>query len=464
MRRTAVLCAASALAVTILAPHARAQGFSVYEHDACAMARAGAGVAAPCNSASAVFFNPAGVLGSLKQPWNFQAGVTLIAPRGSFTDSASRTVTNLNKKTFPVPFGYLTRQLGPRLAAGIGVFAPYGLTTDWPTTSPGRYMAYKTSIATFYVQPTVAAELMPGLQLGVGVDYVHSTAQVHRRIDASQVGERVSGQTIYLSMLGVPAGTDFADAVFDVSGNGWGGHAGVLVKLTDRISLGARYLSQVKVNFTGTAKFTPVPTGITLAAGNPFGVPGGATLDQVLSVGFLADSALSNRSASTSVTMPWQVVAGVALKVTRDLTLVGDWQYTNWAAFKTLDLKISSPDTTISEYENYGNTNAFRVGFDWQGGGGFVIRGGFLTHNGASPVENVTQILPEGRRYEGTIGVGIPVSAMLHLDLGYQYVKQLDRHGRVIDPPAGLTPTPALNTGLFNFSANLFSASVALAF
>ena len=463
MRRSAVPCAATLLAAVLFAPSAVAQGFSVYEHDACAMARGGAGVAAPCNSASAVFFNPAGILSGGK-PWNIEAGVTPIAPTGSFTDSATRTQTKLNNRVFPVPFGYVTRQLGRRVAVGVGVFAPYGLTTDWPTSSPGRFMAYKTSIATFYVQPTVAVELAPGLQLGAGVDYVHSSAQVHRHIDASQVGERVSGQTIYLSMLGVPVGTDFADAFFDVSGSGWAGHAGLLWKATDRISLGVRYLSQVKVNFTGTATFKPVATGITLPAGNPFGVPGGTTLDQVLSVGFLPDSALSNRNASTSVTMPWQVVAGVALRITRDLTVMGDWQHTNWSAFNSLNLKLLAPDTTISEYENYGNTDGFRVGFDWQARSGIAVRGGFLTHNGASPAENVTPILPEGRRYEGTIGLGIPVTPALHLDVAYQYIKQLDRHGRVLDPPPGVTPTPLLNTGLFNFTANLFSASVALAF
>src|SRR5437879_1201387 len=40
---------------------ASAQGFSVYEQGACAMGRAGAGVAAPCEDGSAIFFNPAGL-------------------------------------------------------------------------------------------------------------------------------------------------------------------------------------------------------------------------------------------------------------------------------------------------------------------------------------------------------------------------------------------------------------------
>jgi long-chain fatty acid transport protein len=461
MRRSAVLCAASALAALIWAPNAWAQGFSVYEHDACAMARGGAGVAAPCNSASAVFFNPAGILGG-KQPWNLQAGVTLIMPVGSFTDSATRAQSDLKKNaTYPVPAGYLTHQFGPRLAAGIGVFAPYGLTTDWNPTFPGRYLGYKTTLTSIYVQPTIAFEVLPGLQVGVGVDYVHSSAQVHRRLDASAQTETVSGTTITLGMLGVPPNTDFADVLFDVSGNGWGGHAGVLWKPTDRLSLGVRYMSQVKVSFSGSASFTPVASGITLVAGNPFDAPGGTPLEQFL---FAAGGdSLGKQDATTKITMPEQLVAGIAFKVIPTLNLMADWQWTNWASFKTLDLHLAVANTTLSEYEHYRATNAFRAGFDWQAVPTVTIRGGVLTHNGASPDETVTPILPEGQRFEGTVGAGLQLTKGLRLDLAYQYIRQQDRRGRMTDP-VGRDPLPIDNTGLFKFTANLFGASLALAF
>jgi long-chain fatty acid transport protein len=140
---------------------------------------------------------------------------------------------------------------------------------------------------------------------------------------------------------------------------------------------------------------------------------------------------------------------------------MADWQHTDWTVFKSLDLHLVTADTTISAYEHYIATDAFRAGFDWQASDKLAIRGGVLTHKGASPDETVTPILPEGQRIEGTVGAGVQVTPMLRLDLAYQYVQQGDRRGRVVDAPV---PTTALNSGLFKFTANLFSASLALAF
>src|SRR6267143_6759830 len=57
-----------------------AQGFGLYEQGACAMGRAGTGVAAPCNDGSAIFFNPAGLAGL--QGGRATTGLTLLNVEG----------------------------------------------------------------------------------------------------------------------------------------------------------------------------------------------------------------------------------------------------------------------------------------------------------------------------------------------------------------------------------------------
>lgn len=463
MRRIAVTCAATLLAAISLVPRAGAQGFAVYEHDACSMARGMAGVAAPCNQASAVFLNPAAILGGATK-WNVQGNVTLIAPTGNFTDSATNARTDLNKKKFFVPAGYGTYQLSPKLAVGIGAFAPYGLTTDWPVTSPGRFLAYKTSIASIYVQPTIAYQATPHFSVGFGVDYVHSSAQVHRHVDAALLPAPAPAPAgLTLGSLGIPAGTDMADVLFDVSGSGWGWHLGMLVKANDRLSFGARWLSKVQVNYTGNASFTQIPTGLTLAAGNPLGLPGGTSLDAVFAANFAAGAALGKQSATTSITMPYQVVAGVAYKVMDNVTLLADWQHTEWSEFQSLTLSLAVAPA-VTEQENFGNTDAWRFGVDWQATSRVAVRLGALRHNGAEPNSSVTPLLPEGNRFEGTAGLGVQLMPSLRLDLAYQYLQQQDRHGRMVDPPSANISGAAVNSGLYKFKANLFGASLALAF
>src|SRR5438876_263391 len=85
MRRFALLllAGAPALVAAPLRPLA-GQGFGVYEHNTCAMGRAGVTAARPCADGSAIYFSPAGLAGLAGT--HVSAGVTLIGATGSFTD------------------------------------------------------------------------------------------------------------------------------------------------------------------------------------------------------------------------------------------------------------------------------------------------------------------------------------------------------------------------------------------
>src|SRR5262245_27245934 len=108
-----------------------AQGFGVYEHGTCTMGRAGTAAARPCADGSAIFFNPAGLAGM--EGTDLTAGAMLIGGVGSFTDDATGTTCDLENPLIPVPNFYFTHTFTPKFTAGIGVFAPYGLETKWPS-------------------------------------------------------------------------------------------------------------------------------------------------------------------------------------------------------------------------------------------------------------------------------------------------------------------------------------------
>src|SRR2546423_12882661 len=156
MRRFASLLLAGAAVSLVAALPSRlsGQGFGVYEHNTCAMGRAGVTAARPCADGSAIYFSPAGLAGLTGT--HVSAGVTLIGAQGSFTDDFLGTRSDLKNPLIPVPSIYVTHAFSPKVTAGIGLYAPYGLETRWDSANfQGRFLGYNTNIRSIYVQTTI---------------------------------------------------------------------------------------------------------------------------------------------------------------------------------------------------------------------------------------------------------------------------------------------------------------------
>jgi long-chain fatty acid transport protein len=447
MRRFALLLCAGVPSLVA------AQGFGVYEHNTCAMGRAGVAAASPCADGSAIFFSPAGLAGL--SGTHFSMGVTLIAAQGNFTDDFVAHQTDLDNPLIPVPSVYITHALSPKLTVGIGAYAPYGLETKWPTAGfEGRFVGYNTDLKSIYIQPTVGYQVHPRLKVGVGVAYITSRLELHQRADLST---QFAAPGITFAMLGLPTGTDFADAELKASGTGFAVNFGGILKLSDRLTIGGHWLTRKTIDYDGTAVFDPIATGLVLPAGNPLGAPAGTPVDALVAAQFGAGGALEDGDVKTSIVMPPQGSLGFAYRMTDDWTVMADYQLVVWGWFSSLKVDFANaatPDLTLTPSNN--DTHGFRFGTEYRYSPKLMLRGGFLHHGTASPPQFVTPLLPEGARNEFTIGAGIELTPKLHADLGYQYIKQDDRRGTV---------NLALgNTGLYQFSAHLFGVGLAYTF
>ncbi|MFQ5552086.1 MAG: OmpP1/FadL family transporter [Gemmatimonadales bacterium] len=444
----------------LIAAPLEAQGFNIFEHGSCQMGRAGTGMAAPCDDASAVFFNPAAIAGT--SGLTITAGGILIDVSGGFTDDLTQTRTALQNDIIPVPYVYATLGLSDNLGAGLGLFVPYGLGTEWPETFEGRFSGYDNSLQSIYIQPTLAYRLSDRLSIGGGLDVVIGSVTLKQHLDLSEF--QVPGAGILFGTIGIPFHTAFANAELTADGaTGYGGHVAVLLELSDRLSIAARYMSRVTLDYDGTAEFTQIDTGILLSAGNPFGVPAGTPLDVLIATAFLADSVLSNQTGSTSITMPDQLVAGLSFEASRRLMLHADYQFTNWSLHDRVELVFGNPLTPNKTLvENYEDTHAFRVGFDYDVSDGLTFRGGYLYHPPAAPDEVVTAVLPEATRNEATVGLGIDLGRSLRVDAAYQAIWQEDRRGRVREPFLIDNPTTDLNSGVYDFFGQLMGVTLTL--
>jgi long-chain fatty acid transport protein len=468
MHRFLGICLLGVVLIAGGATSVAAQGFGVYEQGACMTARGGAGVADPCHDGSGVFFNPASIVFDGRVA---TVGAFLIGPYGGFTDTSSTsmkgTVSTLNKKWYPVPNIYFAMPLGKQFAFGVGVMAPYGLTTDWPVTSQGRYLGYKSVVQGVYVQPTFAVKLNEKVSLGFGIDATYLNVELRQRAELSTQPLGTTGLTFGqlnlvcpASVCGtVPFGTDFAD--IQLKGHTWhaGYHIGLQVKPNDRFAFGVRYLSGQSVdvnNGTINTEQIPVP-GVKIPAGGGVFVP----VDDVLRSQFASGAKLSDQTATTNLPLPAQFVAGVMVKAAPTVKLFFDYQWTNWAKFETLPVNGQYLKSVV--VESFENVSGVRFGTEIAVGAKSTLSGGVNLHGPAAPDQSVTPNLPEGSRREFMIGYGSNLSKALRFDITYMYLHQPERAGRSY---AGSTPKPVVtdNNGVYSFNANLLGASLTFRF
>jgi long-chain fatty acid transport protein len=326
-------------------------------------------------------------------------GVTGIKAGGDFTDDLLGQSNELQNEVIPVPHAYVVYGINDQWAAGLGFFVPYGLGTEWEDTFEGRFNGYNNDLKSLYFQPTVAYQPHEMVKIGAGFTFVVGSVKLTQRLDLSeQVADPATGTTF--GQLGIPFHTDFGNAQLKAGGAiGFGGNVGITVEPADWISFGARYMTRVTLDYDGDVDFEPVATGITLAPFSPLAPtsPDPLPLDVVLASQnlFAAGGPVGDQGGDASITMPDQLVGGVAVEVAPSLRLLIDVQWINWAVFDTLVLDFENaitPDRTI--VEDYSPTLGIRVGFDWATNEALAIRGGYLYHDGAAPDETVTPLLP----------------------------------------------------------------------
>jgi long-chain fatty acid transport protein len=415
------------------------------------MARAGAAVAAPCGDGSAIFFNPA-ALAVERDSSRLSAGATLIGPRGDFTSFDRRVLTPMVEHWLPVPAAYYARPAGDRFALGLGLFVPFGLTTEWPIDFDGRFVSYETSLQTAYVQPTIAFKINDHFAIGGGPDLVFSRLELNQRVDLA-VQSLAPGITF--AQIGVPSGTDFANIKISGTDFGLAGHIGLLARVNETVSLGARYLSRHTIARNDLdLESQQIATGLRTPVPLP-GIPQGTPIDTLVAPLFNPGGRLASQEAGTELTVPDQFVAGVAVRPTTRLTLLADYQLTTWSVFESLAFTTTNGLSEVV-VKNYRDTSGMRVGVDYRATDRLAIRGGFLAHQAAAPDGSVTPDLPEGARLEYTVGLGVRTNDRFSVDAAYQYIDQETRNGR--------TRLSGPDTGTYGFHANLFGVSLVMTF
>ena len=458
-----------ALAAAILPlASASAQGFGLNEVGTCAISRGFAATGTPCNDASTIFWNPAA---AAELPGrSLSIGASAIIVKGSFRQDSTgqHYPSNITPALPPDFFGAVRIGKG---SIGLGVYVPYGLTSQWNDNFPGRFESLRASLQSVYIQPNVAYQLTDNWSIGGGPVFGHSTVDLTQAIDLSQ---QTAAPNITFGQLGIAYETEFARAQLHGSSNAVGYNVGVHGKY-GAWSIGARYLSALDFKYDhATAKFSQTATGLTLPQGNPVSPNGSAVpLDALLASEFAPGGPLVSQGASSEITHPWQLQGGIGYSGFAGTLLSVDVARLGWSSFNKLPISFDGAAAADDEVlsEDYHDSWSYRFGAErkimsWTG------RIGYSYSETPAPAQTVTPLLPDMNRRNFSAGVVIPVTSMYKFDLGYVHVDTPGRRGRIVDqpanPPSGVLPiivsSTSLNSGSYALRADVISASLNVTF
>lgn len=406
----------------IITSNAKGGGFQINEHGAKAMGMGGA-FTAQANDPSAIFFNPAGL--GFQQGMNLMLGTTLIFPSNKFIGPSPATTESKMKSQIFYPINiYGTYSLNDAITFGLGVYNPFGLGTEWDKDWVGKRLSIKTDLQTFFINPTVAYRVNEQLSLGFGVSYVLANVNMKFRL-----------QTFSSLQPLTPATVD-GTAELDADGNGFNFNVGLLYKPIEDLSLGLSYRHSTKLSLEGNAVFTDMQALQTY-------FPGG--------------------EGKTTITLPYNILFGVAYNFLPELTIEAGFQYVGWKLYDTLDIKIAEgPPAPLLGVLQKGSRspkdweNAFllRLGGEYRFGE-FALRAGYIFDKTPQPDKSVEPMLPDADRHELTLGLGYKLSENLDLNFAYQIILFNDR---TVVSPTNTFP------GTYKSKAHLFGINIGYKF
>lgn len=393
MRKSALtLNALSFIALGISATTVHAAGFNLLEQNASGLGNAYAGSAAVAENASTIYYNPAGM--SFLPGINVSGGITGIRPSFKFRDNGdSRNPLAMGggKPTggdggdaggwAALPNLYGSWQLNDRWHVGLGVGAPFGLSTHYDTGWAGQYHSNKFSIKTININPSVSYRVNDMVALGAGVNW--------QRIDAEYTKQQVIGAGLSRPVK------------LKMDGDAWGWNVGAMFQPTPDTRIGLSYRSKIKHSASGTTK-----------------VEGVAEFD-----------------ARADVDLPDTAILSVMHHLTPSWDLLADLSWTGWSSIPELKIRNSGPGAQGDTLKlKFRDTWRVAVGANYKVAADWKLKFGVAFDQ--SPVHEARYrptSLPDNNRLWLSTGVQYQATKNTTIDLGYTYLyvrkTQIDNDG-----------------------------------
>jgi long-chain fatty acid transport protein len=360
-----------------------ANGFRLPDQDAFATAR-GEAFAATADNASAIYYNPAGI--TQLEGNNLRAGVYGLYLDPTYKNSSGTTFNN-DKKYHAVPQLFYT--YGPKdspLSYGLGVYSPFGLSSEWPQNTGFRTIATKGSITYVRINPVIALKLAPNFSIGGGVTANYANADLQQGL--------------------VWPAQPFDE--FRFQGDGWdvGYNLGLLWKPHEKVSIGISFRSATTIDLKGHTDahndvvppppFPPVP----VAAGHS--------------------------AAHADFSFPLNAVFGISYRPTPKWNVEFDADYTDWSSVGTLTIQQSAAmpllgvPQNVQTVLNWQPSWLYEFGVTRYFGNGWQVSAGYVFNENSVPDAHYSPLVADLDRHFFSIGTGFK-GKRFDFDVAYQF-------------------------------------------
>jgi long-chain fatty acid transport protein len=348
---------------------------------------------AQADSPSAVQFNPAGMV-QLKED-QVRVGYTSAIPRNFRTDTNGDT-SNAQVDNFLVPSLYFVNSLGSEnWKLGLGVTSPYGLGTDWADDSFARFQTTESRVDVLQINPAAAYKFNDVVSVGFGIDYVMSEAHSHKRIADGDAGGGSSGNGGF--------------GVFHLKGDddAWGYNLGLLVKPSEKHSIGVSYRSKIDLTYQGKISMSNLSSGIYAA----------------LFAGDNYETGMESR-----LSLPQTISLGYAFKPNNKWTFEADAIWTDWSCVQEDFVKYTEEgDPNILALLNDGNplskdwnaTMSYGIAAKYQATDKWVLRCGYLYAGTPVPAANFEPSMIDMEMHCVSVGAGYALKKDITIDAAY---------------------------------------------
>ncbi|WP_347901466.1 outer membrane protein transport protein [Pseudomonas purpurea] len=378
------------LAVTLASTQIFASGFAINEQSISGMGTGFAGRSSVADDASTIFGNPAG-MSRIKRE-QATGGVAMLDAHTDISDARSRPNKGTNDGDMvpfiAVPMGYYVKPIDDHWAFGIGMYAPFGLVTDYEKGFAGRYFGSKSDVKVMTLQPTVSYAFNDKISIGFGptINRIDGTLESNLSITprANDGKVKIKGDDTAL-----------------------GYNIGVLAQVTDSTRVGLTYHSRVKYKLEGDTK---VNYSVLAAAG-------------------------LNPSQKYDASLKLQTPESVDLSVTHELddqwTIYAGSTWTRWSRLENITVEnkgvqplLNGQFGSITEEQNWHDTWAHAIGASYKLNKQWVLRTGLSFDQ--APTNNVDRSprIPTGDRTIFSLGAGWSPTDDLTIDVAYSYLKE----------------------------------------